>query len=184
MLPNHLNNTINQMAIKAKKYLSNSAFTQNSNGYIDIIRYRVQPYLNDATGVTAFNALIEAIRDERNNIHTLLNDGITDGAMTIVAGTSDDGGKLRYITQELITCILSDNEWGTGLVTDQTKIWLNITGVKEVEPKTPLFNGFGDFVGEDNTLLLDSVGDRTTAFDLRAITIAAAFACWDAIDSL
>ena len=179
-----ISNTINKMAIKAKQYLSNTAFTQNSNGLIDVIRYRFQPYVNTAGAVTAANNLIEAIRDERNNVHTLLNDGITDGAMTIVAAGADDGGKLRYITQELITSLLSDNEWGTGLVTDQTKVWLSISGNKEVQPKTPLFNGFCDYVGEDNTLLLDDVTKRTTAFGLRAITIAAAFALWVEVDAL
>lgn len=156
--------------MQTAKFLANTDFSNKSGGYIDILVKRFQPYCLNGAAVTACNTLIAAITSERNNVHTLLNDGVTEVAPTIVAAAANDGGKLRLIVKELIDCMESNARFGTGLVKDNTIAWLAL----------PQFNGPQYAELE----LFRSFSNGSTAFDYTANTRTRRLASLDAAYAL
>lgn len=163
--------------MQTAKFLANTDFSNKSGGYIDILTKRFQPYVLNGAAVTACNTLITAITSERNNVHTLLNDGVTETAPTIVAAAANDGGKLRLIVKELIDCMESNVRFGTGLPKDATITWLALpqfNGPQYTEPE--LFRSFNS----GSTAYGYTANTRTR----RAASIAAAYALYAAVASL
>jgi hypothetical protein len=163
--------------MQTSRFLAITDFGLRSGGSIDILVNRLQPYCHTAGAVTATNTLIAAITSERNNVHTLLADGVTEVAPTISAAAADDGGKLRLIVKELIDCMESNVRFGTGLVLDNTIAWLAIpqpNNPQYVEPQ--LFRSFVN----GSTAYTYTANTRTR----RAASIAAAYALYAAVASL
>lgn len=169
--------------MQAKQILKITAMTQNSGGIGDVIRYRFQPYVLTGAAVTAANNLLSSLTAWRNNIHTELNDGITEIAPTIVAATANDGEKLRYIAREVITAIEGNAMFGVGLVTDATKGYTTppVPGTREVSYAD--LGIYGDLVDGETTLFANMAA-RSADLALRADVIAKAYALWDAVDTL
>lgn len=163
--------------MQTSDFLNITDFSTGSDGFQDILKNRFQPYVNTAGAVTACNTLLAAITSERNNVHTLLGDGVTEVAPTIAAAAADDGNKLRYITEELINCIEGCSKFGQGLVFNATISWLGLTqpnNPQQVSPK--LFRSFAN----GSTAYGYTANTRTR----RAATIAAAYALYTAVASL
>lgn len=167
------------------EFLNNTDFTLNGGGYLDIIRNRVPYWLATAGGITALNALDAAIVAERNNVHTLTSDGITDSAVVSVSAGADDGGKLRWIAKELIDCIEASVPFATGVEVDQTIQWkvtatgaplANLSAPKKTDPK--LFKSFVYLP------TMTTYGYTATTRTTRAATIAAAYAFYAAVSAL
>lgn len=166
--------------MQAKKYLSNSNFVLGSKGYMDILGHELNTYLNTAGAVTANNALIAAITAERNNVHALLSDGITDATIVTVAAAADAGGKARYIVRIIIENIEGNVPYGVGLIRDES-VTTPPSSVTAAPTDEPIL--LGDYVDGTNTIVAN-VAARTVFLDLRATTLAAAYALWDAVAPL
>lgn len=171
--------------MQASQFLAISDYAASSNGWQDVIRTRFQPYVLTAGAVTAANAVLTAITSERNNIHTLLADGVVEVAPTIVAATADDGVKLRYIASELMTSTMAITSFGVGNTVDQSIVWYNAANntnkvatinYRELFPLQNYLN--------NTTQLITTAAQRTTMFNLRSATIAACAALFDAVDTL
>jgi hypothetical protein len=170
--------------MKAEKFLAITSYVENSGGFMDIIINRFQPYVLTGAAVTAANAVLTAMTNERNNVHTLLADGIVEVAPTIAAATANDGVKLRYITKELMECYEGNVKFGSGLNVDDTIDWLGIAGPNNgPQGNDATLELTRDFVSGITPLIATNV-QRTTASNLRAATIAANRALWDAVDTL
>jgi hypothetical protein len=162
--------------MQAKQYLKNSDLVLGSKGYVDVLAHELNLTLLDAGAVVLNNALIVAIIAERNNVHTELGDGITDVAPVTVAVAADAGGRARYIVRELIQCMEGNVPYGVSLIRDES-----ITPATAAPTDTPIL--LGDYVDGTTTLIAD-VAARTVFMDLRAASIAAAYALWDGVDGL
>jgi len=171
--------------MKTSDYLNNSDFTLNAGGYLDIIRNRVPYFLATAGGITALNTLDAAIVAERNNVHTLLADGIVEVAVVSVTAGADDGGKLRYIAKELIDTIEACVPFGTGVDTEQTVAWMVAATAAPLAGLTypPILrpDTFKSFV---NPQSLTPYGYTAATRTTRGAVIAAAYAFYQAVSAL
>lgn len=173
--------------MQAQDYLAISAKDANTNGWIDIVRTQFQPYCNTAGAVTAANNFIAAVIAERNNIHTLLNDGITEVAPTIAAAAADDGGKMRYIVQGLIGAVMATTSYPVGVDQSNSAIWYNAANSanKPVNVSYRELKPFGlPYDGMDLLVNTTPVTEITTYYDLRFATLATLKLLWDAVDTL
>jgi hypothetical protein len=167
-------------------FLQNTDFTLNAGGYLDILRNRMALYVNNGAAVTALNALDTAIIAERNNVHTLLADGIVDVAVVSTAAAANDGGKLRWIAKNLIDTIEASVPFSTGVEVDQTAQWVatttsvsslaNLTSPTKQPPTL-----FKSFV---NPQSLTPYGYTANTRTMRATTIAAAYALYATVAAL
>jgi len=171
--------------MKTSDYLNNSDFTLNAGGYLDIIRNRVPYFLLTAGGITALNALDTAIIAERNNVHTLIGDGITDVAIVSISAGADNGGKLRYIAKELIDAIEACVPFGTGVDVDQTVAWkVAATGAPLPGLTYPPILRPDTFKSFVNPQSLTPYGYTANTRTTRGATIAAAYAFYAAVSAL
>jgi len=168
-------------------FLQNTDFTLNAGGYLDILRNRMALYSNNAPATAALNVLDVAIIAERNNVHTLLVDGIVDvTVVSVVNGTANDGGKLRWICKNLIDAIEASVPFSTGVEIDQTAQWVatttsvsslaNLTSPTKQPPTL-----FKSFV---NPQSLTPYGYTANTRTMRATTIAAAYALYAIVATL
>ena len=172
--------------MKTTKFLKNTDFSLNEGGYLDVLRNRMTCFVTTAGAITAINALDTAIIAERNNVHTLLGDGITDVAVTSVTHGTEDGGKLRYFAKGFIDAIEANVKFPGCVDTDPTIGWGSIlspapTPIPNVaQPKSQTPETFKSFVNDIGTPYGYTANTRT----LRATTIAAAYALYAAVASL
>ena len=174
--------------MQTNKFLLNTDFALNSNGYLDVLRNRMTCFVTTAGAITAINALDTAIIAERNNVHTLIGDGITDVAVVSVTHGTEDGTKLRWIAKEFIDCIEGNTIFGTSVDTDLTIGWgsilspapARIQNVINPQSMQPTFFG-GGFVNSNTQAVYGYTANTRT---LRATTIAAAYALYAAVASL
>lgn len=159
--------------MQAKEYLKNSDLEEGSRGYIDMLVYLGENYVNTGSAITAIEAAVDALISERNNVHTELADGITDVAPTITPAAADAGGKARYIVRTLIQNYEGNAPYGMGLIRDESEAVI-------AEPPIGQPQFMNDFV-DGQTTLIANVTARTTMLDLRADVLATLYAVWDEV---
>lgn len=168
--------------MQTTEFLYNTDLAQNSNGYVDVLYYRMAPYANTAGVVAGINTLMTAIVSERNNVHTLLADGVTDVAPTAVAnGSADDKGKMLFICKQMIDCIEASVCWEHGMDTDPTIGWLSISPVPAPAPVGYLPKQFRSFV---NPITSARYGYTANTRTRRLATIDAAYALYALVNAL
>lgn len=174
--------------MRTDQFLSNTDFALNSRGLLDVLRQSAAYFSNNAGATAAINALDVCIIAERNNVHTLLNDGITDvTVVSVVNGTGNDGGKLRYIAKGLIDAIEANIRFPGTVDQDPTIVWGTIAsaGIPLQNLPNPVSQTPQTFKnGFVNAATSATYGYTATTRTTRAATIAAAYALYAVVSAL
>lgn len=173
--------------MRSDKFLNNTDFGLNSRGYLDVLRQSAAYFSNDAGATAAINTLDVALIAERNNLHTLLVDGLTDvTVVSVVNATGNNGARLRYIAKGIIDAMEANIRFPGNVDTDQTIAWgtigslgLPLQNAPNPTSQTPTTFKAG-FVTPTGTTYGYTTATRTT----RATSIAAAYALYNAVAAL
>lgn len=174
--------------MRSDKFLKNTDLALNSRGYLDVLRQSAAYFSNDAGATAAINTLDVALIAERNNLHTLLVDGITDvTVVSVVNATGDNGARLRYIAKGLIDAMEANIAFPGNVDLDQSIAWgtiaslgLPLQNLPDPVSQTPTTFKAGFVNAATGTTYGYTTATRTT----RAASIAAAYALYNAVAAL